>query len=321
MTGPNPSPSAQLHLARWLEFAERHLSKYVSTLEQSLATGEVESVHDVRVASRRLQAVLLTLDGVVPQRRSSSLRAFLKKTRRAFRKVRDFDVFGERIAEWNSHGELLGGEDAERLSRFIEERRAAALGKARRRCAKQRASDRISRIRRVLESARMAPAEQLHERLQETSTAQVASLCNRQVPEMQKGELHAWRVQVKRARYHTELLYRLEGREDDTFLVQLTEMQERLGRWNDRRVAARTCIRIAGVDDVLEDSTEWAEALLRCSVILLERLEQDREEIARTWQDLVIAARGVLFTSCVRGAPAAPPRQRPAAASQHKIES
>ena len=233
--------------------------------------------------------------------------------------MRDLDVFQERIAEWNPHEELLGPEDADRLTRFIAERRAAALAKARRRCAKQRAADKAPQMRRLLESARMAPAEKLYERLQETSTAQVASLCNTHVPSRRECELHAWRIQVKRARYQTELLYRLEDREDDAFLAQLSDMQERLGKWNDRRVAARTCMRITGADDVVEDSTRWAAALLRCSVILVERLEQDREEISRLWPDLVSAARAALFTSCFRGARTATPGQRSAA--RRRIQS
>src|SRR5437867_1740435 len=82
----NDSPSSLI------DYVEKHLKRFSTNLEKAIESGDVEAVHDLRVASRRLTEPLKMLAPWMDKGRIKVTLRSLRKARRAFRKVRDLDV-------------------------------------------------------------------------------------------------------------------------------------------------------------------------------------------------------------------------------------
>lgn len=76
----------------WTRFDEM-----VSFTDTALAGQDIEAIHDMRVASRRLRATLELFRDVFPVRRYRQLRNDVKVLARALGEVRDLDVMLERL--------------------------------------------------------------------------------------------------------------------------------------------------------------------------------------------------------------------------------
>src|SRR5689334_10120651 len=68
----------------------------VSFEEGTLLGEDIEQLHDMRVASRRVQAVLKIFRGVFPKKKFKAEYAELKSLISALGEVRDYDVFIEK---------------------------------------------------------------------------------------------------------------------------------------------------------------------------------------------------------------------------------
>lgn len=76
----------------WTRFEEM-----LSFTDVALAGDDIEGVHDMRVASRRLRASLELFRGIFPRRQYRQMRGDIKALAQALGKVRDLDVMLERL--------------------------------------------------------------------------------------------------------------------------------------------------------------------------------------------------------------------------------
>jgi CHAD domain-containing protein len=104
----------------------RHFQKLLTREEDARRDKDIEAVHDMRVASRRLRAILPMLEDVAPAGQAARFRKELRKVARGLAGVRDCDVFLEEV---NRYTETLSEEqrkNLEPLTNALHSERVAA---------------------------------------------------------------------------------------------------------------------------------------------------------------------------------------------------
>ena len=130
-------------LARHLSACiEQRLQKLVKSLKDSCDERSVDSVHDLRVASRRLRAFGATFNEMLAPKARARLERELKRVTRAVGALRDLDVLVAlsegRLA---AAGSELERASLEHLLETLNERRFMAAAKAETRLRKLADSD------------------------------------------------------------------------------------------------------------------------------------------------------------------------------------
>ncbi len=274
-----------------LAYARKQRARFKVNLERALATGDVEAVHDVRVASRRLHEFLKLMNKTPLAADAETVQKTLKKVRKTFRRVRDLDVFQASLAQPGS-GPLSGG-DLTQLEITLTSRRSRDLDKAAARCRKIKADRLVQKIQKLstewarINSEKVASVAQ---RLGGIVDRRLAELLASDPRGAESTDLHVTRIRLKRFRYAAELLYRLQDRPDDELIQELASMQDMLGHWNDRLAAASRVSRIARRTENLAMQTAWSGRLFAYAATCLEAAEEDRRQIVESWPRLQAAA-------------------------------
>src|SRR5262245_5105133 len=119
--------------------------KFKLNLRQALDTGDVDAVHDLRVASRRMSEPLLVLEENLPAGQIRAIRKSLRRFRQEFRKIRDLDVLIEVLTD----AAAADACDCECLIDEFKTKRDKELSRVVRRCAKLPLNRLLRGIRRV----------------------------------------------------------------------------------------------------------------------------------------------------------------------------
>lgn len=211
--------------------------------------GDVEGVHDLRVAVRRLRVAFRVFRDYVGREATRPLRRRLGRTARLLGAVRDLDVFysktqqyletvpsGRRteldafLAVWEAQhtaarAELVAWLDSRKFARF-NAKFGARLQKHETeagRSADTRDGDRVRDIVPIMllsELARVRAHDELVAR-----------------PDPPLRELHGLRIACKRLRYTLEFFVRVLGAPAERLLGELTAVQDHLGNLQDAVVA------------------------------------------------------------------------------------
>lgn len=277
-------------------YVEKQAKRFSSNLEKVVASGDVDGVHDVRVASRRLVQPLRLISawlGGKPIKRPAGL---LRATRQTLAKVRDLDVLLASLcgseATW-AHG--LEPSDLARLEGALTRRRQRLAKKAINRLARQkpqraagliwRLSDKMLDV--VDEESDLVLAHQV-ERLFEKS---LERLVHRDPRGDQKHDLHETRICVKRARYAGELMRDVGLRRETDLLKALVGMQDRLGRWNDQLIAISYVTREARRPKVLAEDAAWSARVLSLAADWAKEADAGQRRILDVWAEFDTALR------------------------------
>ncbi len=192
-----------------------------------------EDLHEMRVAVRRLRAILRASRTMFEREWTEGLRGELEWLGAALGHVRDLDVL---LASLQSRLEDLPA----------SERRIGAilLGDIEKDCARARsrlraafAGPRYKRLLRRLDAGlRRPPVVEPDVSLQDVAAKEFEKLRSA-VKDLPKhpgdGDLHAVRIKVKRARYAAELVRETAGRPTRRFLQQAQAVQDVLGDHQD----------------------------------------------------------------------------------------
>lgn len=246
--------------------ARRALTTRFKRLKRTLARcgddpDEAENVHQLRVATRRLDAALALFSEVLPSRRLRKLDRSLRRLRRITRDVRDLDVLAERLSRQIdpvSDGDVLAVV-AELRSRRMDA--ATRLRVVQEKLARRKFARRSKRLlkRTRWRGARREPSfAEAAGRLIRPVVDQFLFAAESDLSDVQA--LHQFRLRGKRLRYSLELL---AGALDPHVARELTEalqgIQERLGDVNDHATAEAL---LAGLGDpvgdrVVGDQARW----------------------------------------------------------------
>lgn len=272
------------------EIFEQRIAEFISAARRTRAASDAEAIHDLRVASRRLNAAIRTWRSLVPTpARRAACRA-LRRLRRRLGKARELEV----------HVELL---EARLPARKTVTRAAAAalllrlkgrLARRRRAACRRASPKRIKRALRLLEAvvaglpARLLrDPEAAEEALAVEREAGVTARDSiRQAAESEDDtSLHAARIQAKKWRYTIECLEdALPGRSSQG-VRPLRRIQEALGDIHDRIVLRDVIAR-----ESPDPGDERGPHALRP---LIDKLEGERHRTLRKFQRLAAVLVGV----------------------------
>jgi CHAD domain-containing protein len=211
------------------------------TAERAAATsGDVEAIHRLRVATRRLRAALRMLREVAPGDEAESAADELAWLCGAIGAVRDLDVLARMLEDRATRLEtdfiraLAPLSDTIRRQRAVEQERLVAALESERYCGL---------VQRLGAVASAPPTDSV------TLGAVAARLVRPQLRAMLRAgagldeasppdTLHRLRVRVKKLRYALEPLRAVGGKPTRRMLRRLERVQERVGMYNDAAIAA-----------------------------------------------------------------------------------
>jgi CHAD domain-containing protein len=242
---------------------------------------DAEELHQMRVAVRRLRALLRAARPMLDREWVNDLRSELAWAGGSLGEVRDLDVLLDHL---RADAAALGAAERaafEPLTAELERRRE----KARKAMLRDLSSQRYIRLLDRLESELDAPP-------QDGDGLTLAQIARREHRRLRRAvnalgdappdeELHEVRKQVKRARYAAELAERSRGRPASRYISAAKEMQDLLGDHQDAHVA----------EGVIRELAEGASGTAALAAGMLVEHQRERRRDARralpgTWERL-----------------------------------
>ena len=245
-----------------------------------------DSVHQVRVAARRLRSNLRTFDSLLDHEWAFTLEEELAWLADEMGMIRDSEVLEERLLK---HANDLHPHDADlamnairtHLDRRIETARAGAMAALRSDRHTYLIEDLVQAARapRMVDSA-YQPCEVVFPPLIEHSWKVLAKSCGQLKIHGPATEWHRARIKAKRARYAVDVVVPIFGNQAKKFAKSLAEVTELLGGHQDAFVAQEFLRELAGSSDV-DAPTGFALGLLHG--IELEYEMHDRYTFTDIW--------------------------------------
>jgi triphosphatase len=256
--GPAPefAPTAVDHSMVIVEVALANLRRYLSAWhlhEPGARMGDnPDELHDLRVAGRRLDAILRQFRSSLPL---SFLRTrpTLKKVSRALGDVRDLDVA---LSELETFGRKLPASDRDSIEP-LKQHLVSERGRARARMLGVLDSVSVQKNFQKLTSLLATPSATSQQSSQELALNVAPGLIRRRYRKVRKGAdlltsdssmeaYHEVRGHVKKLRYVLEAVAVIYGKPADEMLRALRRWQEKLGVQQDAAVASRRLKALAG---------------------------------------------------------------------------
>ena len=226
----------------------RQIRRMLSHEAGSRTGADIESVHQMRVAIRRMRSLFNLIGAHYRPKTTARFERGLRQTARALGAIRDLDVL---ILDLQDYQATLPPNDQValaqvvsmlderrsdcrvRLIQLLESKRYARFIRGFQRFAKRpgKGARRLKRSEAPHQLRHVLPL-MLHERMARVKAYDTV------LPASDDTVLHALRVEYKQLRYALEFFQPILGRSAGHFLKQVKEMQEILGRINDIAVFA-----------------------------------------------------------------------------------
>ncbi len=240
----DPSRTGRRTLTRIAKRSLRGLSHRFRQLLADLANVHrepVETTHQLRVTSRRLDVALRLFKAWLPRGRRHWMRRVLKDIRCDAGSVRDLDLLEQ---QWRpSHG-ALAMQVSHEAATWMHKRIQVERAQARRRLfhwTKKSASNRFrKRSQQLVRTARPQRKGSVHARISQALAKLVARLKD-SLPTTSTSLMnsHRTRIDARRVRYALELLHPVLPADTATIVASLVQVQEQLGQINDDATAIR----------------------------------------------------------------------------------
>ena len=247
-----PIADAQAASREWDKvhrLALKHLDRFISLESKVLQGDDREAVHDMRVASRRLQQIL-DLIYPPPAKGISRLRRKIRRSRRVLSEVRNCDVQLDRVESVLRSKRVTHRRAWEAVQQYLTERRAKAFEKALGRLSKVNLAVFYVRLKSHLnsngvptrsesESPAALPTEEFYQRIHqglETVWGDFAARIEESHHDSQPGVIHGARIAAKRLRYAVEVIREFNVAGTDAALNWLRNLQQQLGDWHDLEI-------------------------------------------------------------------------------------
>jgi CHAD domain-containing protein len=241
----------------------KRLEKFAALMPRVIVTDDPETIHDVRVWSRRLQQILNLLtahDG--KKNRPRKLARRLRRIRSILGRPRNFDVMIELVREKIEGASNPVVRDAwDQLRIYLVQRRDRAVERSREKLRGFDLVDFAARVRELIDGVGETVEDSLGNSVAGALDDWRAAI---DTAKNQPGtqEVHALRIAGKRLRYRVELLAELGQAPAKTWVKSLRLLQDQLGSWHDRQVLLETCAEFLSQKDYLAAHPGLARALL-----------------------------------------------------------
>ena len=270
----------------------KHAKKFFSLESACVQGDDAEVIHDMRVASRRLQEALCLASRMAGVKLPKALIGPIRRARDVLGNVRDMDVITQRLREVFPDGPRAGSARNREVLKLLSARRGKRLKKMRRRLVKLRlglflsefegslktklwaAWDRRTSARPDPDDAEAAACFQaaLDERAARWQAASQAA-----AEEQQDAELHQARIAAKRLRYLLELGDACQIGRFRTRIRQLKSRQRSLGQWHDLLILEDHLLDLVADRDVLGRDLDVCRHILN----LVASLRSNRAKLVR----------------------------------------
>jgi len=307
-SGPAAPPFPSAHTIRAL--ARKQLDRFFSYQPKVMKGTNPEAIHDMRVASRRLQQVM---DLIYPKPRPQEVRKLrrqLVRTRRALGDLRNCDVLLEMVRYRLERKRSARREAWEAVQHFIQARRAKSFERAARKLGKLNLAACYVSLRALLyqEEALAGATEhdhatgsnqgaaappQVSEQSLTTALESVWSRFEDQIEHSRRTArpevIHAARIATKRLRYLLEVCHELGIAGSADALAWLRQLQNHLGNWHDLVVLEEMMIEAVTRPEFLRDHLRLAmevEKLMVSNRAAKTRLEEKYAQSFRDSEDL-----------------------------------
>ena len=254
------------------ELALKHLDRFMSFEPKVLKGDNPEAIHDMRVASRRLQQVL---DLAYPKPRPREvrwLRRRIQRCRGALGEVRNYDVLLDHVEHSLKRKHATRREAWGALQHYLLVRRSTSFPKAVRKLSKVNLAIFFVRMRDCL--GRIGAAPPAGQAMHGDSAAEwpapgpfperlalvlgtVWKAFEEQVTLSHRDPrgpvIHSVRIAAKRLRYLLEVVHAFDVSGSAEALAWLRGLQQRLGDWHDLEVLEQAAIEMIARPEVLRE--------------------------------------------------------------------
>ena len=267
------------------KLTRKRLQRFVTLVPKFLVNGDPDVIHDLRVASRRLQQILRAIAAPGKNKNARKVFRILRRARRAIGPCRNLDVNAalaqSRVDEAQS--ELLR-QGWEALHKYLQENRPSLLAAARTRIAKYDLALFIARTEALFGAAALQadPTPRLRTAVQ-TSMTEWDEACARAEETRSVEHLHALRIATKRLRYGAEILVDIGAGAFEVTAKDLQQLQSALGDWHDRCVFVQFVAEFIGRPEYLLHHPDMASALLA-------QVEQEQKRNTEAVEDILSRA-------------------------------
>jgi CHAD domain-containing protein len=261
------------------KLALRHLNRFVSLEAKVLKGDDPDDIHDMRVASRRLQQVL---DLIFPKplpREARRLRRKIRRCRRALGDLRNCDVLLQQVQGRLARNRCSDREAWTAVKQHLQERRSESFSRAIRKLSKVNLAVFYMRTKEILDRLKPTPdqdhgphplvqpdrpaLEPFPARLTQ-ALAGVWREFEKQVAsshrETTAPSIHAARICAKRLRYLLEVVNQFGIPGSSGALTWLRKIQQHLGDWHDMEVLEEMIIEMIAKPEFLRDQLPLAMA-------------------------------------------------------------
>jgi CHAD domain-containing protein len=308
------------------KMALKHLDRFMSYEPKVLRGDDPDAIHDMRVASRRLQQVL---DLIYPTPRPKEIRQIRRQVRRcrqALGGVRNCDVLLDRANKVLARKRVGHREAWIAVHDYLEECRSRSFAKALRKLSKTNLTVFYVHLKGRLEhfgpslspghhshndaQATVIPLEPLSQRLGQALEGiwkafedQVALSLENPQPLV----IHGVRIAAKKLRYLLEVVHQFDVVGSAESLGWLRKLQRHLGEWHDLEVLEQMMIQMVARPDFLRKQLPLA---MEVEKLILRnragkkgfeskyfRITRDAPEVKRVrdWVDYLVASPSTAF--------------------------
>jgi CHAD domain-containing protein len=261
------------------KLAMQQLDRFISLEPKVLQGDDPGAVHDMRVASRRLQQVLSLLYPAPVPRELRKLRRKIRRARRALSEVRNCDVQIKRVERSLAGRRTSHRATWEAVQQYLVERREAMFEEGLGKLSKLNVATLYVRLKNHLSTNGTTPPpdrtaledvfahpqvltpEEFYARLGE-SLAELGEAYETRVAESQQNSsqpaLHRVRIAAKRLRYLIEVMHELEFPGSAEALAWLRKLQRHLGEWHDLEVQEQMLIEMVARPKFLREQLDLA---------------------------------------------------------------
>jgi CHAD domain-containing protein len=228
-TSPVP-PGSEAPVVEHLKWALAHHVGWLLAHDPGTRLGaEIESLHQMRVATRRLRAVLHAARPVLLRTWATSLEQELDWLSELLGPARDLDV---QISYFTDESTALDARDRKLLAQFIAHLRIQREAVQQMVLGELMSARYLELIRRLQQAARDPSMVESHMRVRNLAKREFKKLrkvIHRLGPSPSDAQIHKVRIKTKRARYAAELARSSVGKPATRFIKSARTVQDLLG--------------------------------------------------------------------------------------------
>jgi CHAD domain-containing protein len=278
-SGPEPPPASDAPVMAHVRWALAHHTQCLVTHDPGTRLGrEPESLHQMRVATRQLRAILRTANPLLVPEWAHSLRDELRWLGRLLGPARDLDV---QLAYFREESASLDARDRRPLSSFIAHLEAQRTNAQEVLLNELKSARYLDLVRRLQQAAQDPTTVEsivtLHDLAKDEFT-KLRDAIRQAGPTPNSATIHEVRIKTKRARYAAELAEPTVGKPATRFINKARAVQDVLGMHQDA-LQAETYIRT-----LLKHSTSTRAAFVAGRMV--ERQRRRREKARKKMQRL-----------------------------------